>query len=128
MPTVAQPDSLDCPMRIDYLEARALLRARLGVRVLASESIALAAAAGRVLAAPLHARGDVPGFVHSAMDGYAVRAADLAPDRSTRLHLAGGCTWRVSRWLAPRAWRRLGPATACGSRPAPCCRRGPTRS
>jgi len=76
-------------MRIDYLEARALLRARLGVRVLASESIALAAAAGRVLAAPLHARGDVPGFVHSAMDGYAVRAADLAPDRSTRLHLAG---------------------------------------
>ncbi|OIR09873.1 MAG: hypothetical protein BEU05_02365 [Marine Group III euryarchaeote CG-Bathy2] len=44
----------------------------------ASESVELAAAAGRVLAAAVVADRDVPGFDRSAMDGYAVRAADVA--------------------------------------------------
>ncbi len=42
------------------------------------ETIALAASAGRVLAADVPAPFDVPGFDRSAMDGYAVRIGDLA--------------------------------------------------
>lgn len=42
-----------------------------------SESIALESAAGRVLAAPVIARIDSPRTDVSAMDGYAVRSADL---------------------------------------------------
>ena len=44
----------------------------------AIERVELADAAGRVLAAPVVADRDVPGFDRSAMDGYAVREADLA--------------------------------------------------
>lgn len=43
-----------------------------------TEEVPLAAALGRVLAAPVHAVGDVPAFANSGMDGYAVRHADLA--------------------------------------------------
>ena len=56
----------------------------------ASESVELAAAAGRVLAAAVVADRDVPGFDRSAMDGYAVRAADVAgasPAEPARLAL-----------------------------------------
>lgn len=42
-----------------------------------SESIALTAAAGRITAAPVISPIDVPPFANSAMDGYAVRLADL---------------------------------------------------
>jgi molybdopterin molybdotransferase len=41
---------------------------------LETETVAVEAAAGRVLAQDVTARGDVPGFANSAMDGYAVRA------------------------------------------------------
>lgn len=43
-----------------------------------TEEVPLAQALGRVLAAPVHAAGDVPAFANSAMDGYAVRHTDLA--------------------------------------------------
>lgn len=43
------------------------------------ETVAIREASGRTLAEPVLARGDVPAFANSAMDGYAVRAADLAP-------------------------------------------------
>ena len=43
----------------------------------ATEELPLAEALGRVLAAPVHAAGDVPAFANSGMDGYAVRHADL---------------------------------------------------
>lgn len=43
-----------------------------------SESIALLAAAGRVLAEPITADRDLPPFPRSTRDGYAVRSADLA--------------------------------------------------
>ena len=43
----------------------------------AGESVPLAEAAGRVLHAPLLARHDQPPFNASAMDGYAMRAADV---------------------------------------------------
>ena len=40
------------------------------------EELDLAAACGRVLAAPITAPEDVPGFLRATMDGYAVRAQD----------------------------------------------------
>jgi molybdopterin molybdotransferase len=49
-----------------------------GVKPLAAESIPLAQALGRVLAKPLSAKRDQPPFNSSAMDGYAVRASDVA--------------------------------------------------
>lgn len=42
-----------------------------------TEEVPLSDALGRVLARPVHAAGDVPAFANSAMDGYAVRQADL---------------------------------------------------
>ncbi|HKU39699.1 MAG TPA: molybdopterin molybdenumtransferase MoeA, partial [Polyangiales bacterium] len=45
---------------------------------LPAESVPLQAAVGCVLAEDVAARGDLPAFDHSAMDGYAVRHAELA--------------------------------------------------
>ncbi|MBK5964784.1 molybdopterin molybdenumtransferase MoeA [Thiocystis minor] len=45
-----------------------------------SESIPTDMALGRVLAAPVTSAIDVPGWDNSAMDGYAIRHADLAAD------------------------------------------------
>src|SRR5215510_1115646 len=47
------------------------------VPALAAERVALAAARGRILAAAITAGRALPGFTASAMDGFAVRAADL---------------------------------------------------
>src|SRR5207244_2762085 len=47
------------------------------VRPLAAETVPLREAAGRVTAAAAEAVVDLPPFASSAMDGYAVRAADL---------------------------------------------------
>ncbi|WP_339463005.1 molybdopterin molybdotransferase MoeA [Pseudomonas sp. EA_105y_Pfl2_R69] len=52
------------------------------------ERVALGQALGRVLAEPLHAPFAVPAWDNSAMDGYALRAADL-PDAGGCLPLAG---------------------------------------
>mgnify|MGYP000190922738 CR=1 FL=1 len=52
------------------------------------EKLALAEAAGRVLAAPLAARLTQPPFDNSAMDGYAVRADDVA-ELGRRLRVIG---------------------------------------
>lgn len=49
-----------------------------GARRTAAEEVPVAAAGGRVLAADLFARRTQPPFDASAMDGYAVRAADVA--------------------------------------------------
>ncbi len=48
------------------------------VAALGSERVSLGDALGRVLAEPVVAPHDVPLFANSAMDGYAVRAADVA--------------------------------------------------
>jgi molybdopterin molybdotransferase len=58
--------------------AEALARILDGVDALAEESVAIAEADGRILANPLAARLTQPPFDASAMDGYAVRAADVA--------------------------------------------------
>ena len=53
------------------------------------EVLPLRSALGRVLAEPVRAGIDVPTFANSAMDGYAVRSADLAADTTTALQLSG---------------------------------------
>jgi len=58
--------------------AEALDRVLAGVRVTAAEDIGLDQAVGRVLAEDVVARLTQPPFPVSAMDGWAVRAADLA--------------------------------------------------
>jgi molybdenum cofactor synthesis domain-containing protein len=61
---------------ISLEEARALVLERVGV--LEPQRVAVGTGAGLVLAEPIHAPGDVPPFANTAMDGYAVRAADTA--------------------------------------------------
>lgn len=77
------------PTGLSLAEAQARIRAAAADRALPSEVVALESALGRVLAQDVVAPFDVPGFVNSAMDGYAVRADDLAADAPTRLHLIG---------------------------------------
>ena len=63
--------------------------ARLVPRVQAVESLALRSALGRVLARDIVSPIHVPAHDNSAMDGYALRAADLAGDGPTTLKLVG---------------------------------------
>jgi len=53
------------------------------------QTVALAEAAGRVLARDIIAPIDLPAFDNSAVDGYAVRHSDLRPDQSTLLPVHG---------------------------------------
>jgi molybdopterin molybdochelatase len=53
------------------------------------ESVLLPAAHRRILATDLIASLDLPPYDCAAMDGYAVRAADLSPDAPTELSVAG---------------------------------------
>lgn len=62
---------------ISVAEARARILAAL--RPTGPETVSLAQAWGRVLAAPVHARRDQPQADVSAMDGYALRAGDPGP-------------------------------------------------
>jgi len=70
-------------------EARAVLQ---GFTALGTEQIAVAEAAGRVLARDVRAALDLPHFTRSYMDGYAVNASDTAlasPARPVQLHVVG---------------------------------------
>lgn len=77
------------PTRIAFDEARAILARVAANRRLPAERVALARAHGRVLAQDLAAVLDQPGFDNSAMDGFALRHADLASDGETVLRLVG---------------------------------------
>lgn len=68
--------------------AEALRRILDGVKPLAAETLALEESAGRVLASPVKASRDQPPFPASAMDGYAVRHADVEALPAT-LKIAG---------------------------------------
>jgi molybdopterin molybdotransferase len=57
-----------------------------------TERVALRSARGRVIAADLKAPVDLPPFDNSAVDGYAVRHADLNADGDTTLKVAGRLT------------------------------------
>ena len=63
--------------------------ARLVPKVEAVEMLALRSALGRVLARDIVSPIDVPTHDNSAMDGYALRAAELSADAPTRLVVAG---------------------------------------
>ena len=67
-------------------EAIALAVERLPVAA-GTETIALADADGRIAAADCFARTDLPPFDNSAVDGFAVRHAELAGDRDTVLRI-----------------------------------------
>ncbi len=69
-----------------------------------TESLPLAEALGRILAEPVRSAIDVPGWDNSAMDGYAVRLADL-PAEGTRLKVSQ----RIPAGTAPQP---LEPGTA----------------
>lgn len=57
-----------------------------------TERVALAKAGGRIAAADVVAPLPLPPFDNSAVDGYAVRHADLKPDGDTRLKISGRLT------------------------------------
>lgn len=73
-------------MRVEEATARA---GTLVAPVAETETVALARADGRVLAQDVVAMLDLPPFANSAVDGYAVRFADLAAVGETRLPLSG---------------------------------------
>lgn len=69
-------------------DAQALILARVAP-LGDEEAVPLYMALGRVLARPLVAATPLPPFFNSAVDGYAFRHADLAPDGESRLRLEG---------------------------------------
>ena len=83
------------PLSIDDALARVLARAR----PLDAEPVPVAAAAGRVLAEDVAARVDLPPFASSAMDGFAVRAADVPGRLPIVFRIAAGLP--ADRPLAP---------------------------
>ncbi|MGA9340910.1 MAG: gephyrin-like molybdotransferase Glp [Rhodanobacteraceae bacterium] len=77
------------PNRLPIVEARAAIVEACRSRQLSTERLARDGALGRVLAEDVSAPHDLPPFANSAMDGYAVRAADLVGTAEKRLRLAG---------------------------------------
>ncbi|MBX9907698.1 MAG: molybdopterin molybdotransferase MoeA [Beijerinckiaceae bacterium] len=73
-------------MSVEQASVRA---AGLAAPVTGVETLPLGLADGRVLAEAVIAGLDLPPFANSAVDGYAVRFADLAPAGETALALAG---------------------------------------
>lgn len=70
------------------------------------DAVPVQRAGSRVLAVDIEAGIDLPPHDNAAMDGYAVRGADLSPDEPRRLH-------RVGSALAGHAWTgRLQPGQA----------------
>lgn len=74
------------PMRIE--EATALIAERMPV-LAGIETVPLREADGRIAASDVRARHDLPPFANSAVDGYAVRHADLARAGETVLPVSG---------------------------------------
>ena len=73
-------------LSIDEALARVLAR----VRPLESEPVPVAEAAGRVLAEDVAAPIDLPPFPSSAMDGFAIRAADVPGELPVVFRIAAG--------------------------------------
>jgi len=87
----------------DFDEALALILE--GIAPLEAETVPLPAAERRVIAAAAHATIDLPPFDRTAMDGFAVRAADVAPGAVLRVVgdlAAGGETLSVGAGQAAR--------------------------
>jgi molybdopterin molybdotransferase len=81
------PAQAPVPSLLSVAQARDCVIARARGREPGRETIALDAALGRTLAAPVAAPIDVPAFANSAMDGFALRGADLPRDGERRFRL-----------------------------------------
>lgn len=79
----------DFPSRISYAEALAIIVAAAKARPLPAERCAIQRAHGRVLATDITATIAQPPFDNAAMDGFALRHADLAPAGGSVLELVG---------------------------------------
>ena len=90
-------------LRLDAMEH--LIAERIAP-VAETEHVPLHGARGRVLAGDVKAPVDLPPFDNSAVDGYAVRHADLRPDADTTLTVSGRLT------AGANASASLGPAQA----------------
>jgi molybdopterin molybdotransferase len=88
---------------IAFADALQRLQAAGQERAARSETVALRVARGRVLARDLVAPAALPAFDNSAMDGFALRSADLERDGTTRLRLAG------ERFAGAEGGVRVGP-------------------
>lgn len=77
------------PTAISVAEARARIVALAAARPLPAERVALDAAYGRVLAHDVRGDADVPAYANSAMDGYALRGADLPAEGERTFALVG---------------------------------------
>lgn len=81
-----QPDLRQAPVPLDA----ALTQILADISPLpGTERVGLATALGRILREEVVSPIDVPGADNSAVDGYAVQAADLAPSGETRLPVVG---------------------------------------
>ncbi|RVU20216.1 gephyrin-like molybdotransferase Glp [Methylobacterium oryzihabitans] len=99
-------DCFTAPDAVLSVEAAAALIAGQVPVVAGPETVPLAQGDGRVAAADVIAAHALPPFDNSAVDGYALRTRDLAPDGPTRLPVAG----RLPAGTAPAV---LAPGTAC---------------
>ncbi|MGY0559523.1 molybdopterin molybdotransferase MoeA [Luteimonas sp. A277] len=79
----------DFPTRISYAEASAIIKDTGSTHRMPVERCALQRAHGKVLAADVVATVAQPPFDNSAMDGFALRHADLDAEGETTLLLAG---------------------------------------
>ncbi|MDR3386009.1 MAG: molybdopterin molybdotransferase MoeA [Rudaea sp.] len=82
-------DKRSFPTGVGVDEARSRIVEIATERMLPAEHVTLEAAGGRVLAIDICAPFDVPGFVNSAMDGFAVRAEDLPASAEKPFRLLG---------------------------------------
>ena len=82
-------DKPSFPTGLSVDEARARIVEIAAKHALPEEKVMLEAAVGRVLREHMHAPHDVPGFINSAMDGFAVRAADLPASGEKTFRLLG---------------------------------------
>ena len=99
-------------------EVERIIRERV-TPVAETETVALSVASGRVLASDVVAPIDLPPFDNSAVDGYAVRHADLDAKAETRLPV-------VERVTAGHLRRVLAAGRRSASLPVRPCRRAPT--
>ena len=111
---------------IPAAEARSRFERAIDFTPLPVETVALADALERVLAADLAAPTDVPAFDRSGVDGFAVRAADTAgaADRAPRRLMLNAEVIACGHRARPGSGARRPPPR---SRPAAPSRGAPTR-
>ena len=101
-PTIQHQPSCEDELNIGLLTvAEAQARIRDGVAPVSdTDTVPVREALGRVLAEDIISPINVPSHTNSAMDGYAVRAADL-PDEGVREFPVPGTSWAGRPWLKP---------------------------